>query len=135
MFIKENEFSFTFDEVLKNSCPNYCQKPLAFRAYLECSRVCPFATLLKYIQVRLPRSSDPGLFITTLSSFRKVSSDTIVRWIKETIADADNDTGKVATYSCRSAFTSKAKNIGVSLNIIVVLASWSTDNNFKGFST
>ena len=30
MFIIENESSFTFDEVLKRFCPNYCQKSLAF---------------------------------------------------------------------------------------------------------
>ena len=30
MFIIENESSFTFDEVLKRFCHNYCQKSLAF---------------------------------------------------------------------------------------------------------
>ena len=57
----------------------------------------------------------------------------MVRWIKEIVAVADNDTGEVAAYSCRSAFTSKAKTIGVSLNIIVALASWSKNKNFKRF--
>lgn len=57
----------------------------------------------------------------------------MVRWIKEIVAVADNDTGEVAAYSCRSAFTSKAKNIGVILNIIVALASWSKNKNFKRF--
>ena len=49
------------------------------------------------------------------------------------MVDADNDTGKVAAYSCRSTLTSKAKNIGVSLNITVALASWSKNKNFKRF--
>lgn len=49
------------------------------------------------------------------------------------MVDADNDTGNVTAYSCRSNLTSKAKNIGVSLNIIVALASWSKDKNFKRF--
>ena len=36
IFITENESSFTYDEVLKHSCPNYFQKSLAFWAYPEC---------------------------------------------------------------------------------------------------
>ena len=51
MFITENEFSFTSDKVLKNSRPNYFQKPIAFQAYLECPSLCPFVTLLEYLQV------------------------------------------------------------------------------------
>ena len=46
MFITENKFSFTSDKALKNALPNYCQKPLAFQAYLECPSLCPFVALL-----------------------------------------------------------------------------------------
>lgn len=70
-FITENECSFTFDEVLKHSRPNYCRKPLVFRAYPECPSLCLVATLLKYLQVRLSRSSDPRIFIATLPPYRE----------------------------------------------------------------
>ena len=70
-FITENECSFTFDEVLKHSRPNYCRKPLVFRAYPECPSLCLVTTLLKYLQVRLPRSSDPRVFIATLAPYRE----------------------------------------------------------------
>ena len=33
------------DEVLKHSRPKYCQKPLIFRAYLECPALCPVINL------------------------------------------------------------------------------------------
>ena len=63
--ITENGCFFTFDEALKHSRPNHYRKPLVFRAYPECPSLCLVAILLKYLQVRLPRSSDPGLFIIT----------------------------------------------------------------------
>ena len=65
MFKPENACSFIFDVVLKHSRSN--QKPLAFQAYPECRSMCTEAILLKYLQVRLPRSADPWPFITTLS--------------------------------------------------------------------
>ena len=72
MFITVNKHSFTFDKVLEHSRLNYCQESRFFRAYTECPSLCPVATLLKYLQIQLPRSSDQGLFIITLSPYREV---------------------------------------------------------------
>ena len=73
------------------------------------------------------RSSDQGPFI------KKVSSDTIAMWLKQKMANADIDTGKLTARSCRFATPSKAENIGVSLNIVITSVSWSKYTNFKGF--
>lgn len=90
-----HESSFKFDEVLARSLSNYRQKSLVFLVYPECPSLCPIVTLLKYLQFQSSRSSDQGLFIITLLPYRKVSSDTIARWLKQTMADTDIDTGKL----------------------------------------
>ena len=82
MYTSDTECTFVFDEVLKHSRPKYCRKPLIFRAYLKCPELCPVKNLLSYPDIRLPRSSDPTLFISTTKPYKPVSSNTIARWIK-----------------------------------------------------
>ena len=62
MYITDTECLFVLDEVLKHSRPKYCQKPLIFRANPECPELCPVKNLLKYLDTRLTRSSDPDTF-------------------------------------------------------------------------
>ena len=93
MYITDTECTFVFDEVLKHSRPKHCQKPLIFRAYPEYPALCPVKNLLNYLDIRLTRSSDPALFISTTKPFRPVSRDTIARWIKNTMKYANIDTG------------------------------------------
>ena len=46
MYITDTEVTFTFDEVLKHSRPNYKQKPLIFRAFTS-KDLCPVTMLMK----------------------------------------------------------------------------------------
>ena len=56
---------------------------------LECPDLCPGKNLLNYLDIRLTRSSDPTLFISTTKPFKPVSRDTIARWIKNTMKEAN----------------------------------------------
>ena len=52
-----------------------------------------------FLDFRLTRSSDLVLFISTTKSFKSVSRDTIVRWIKNTTKEANIDTRLFTSYT------------------------------------
>ena len=116
IYITDTKCTFVFDEVLKHSRPKYCQKPLIFRAYPECPKLRPVKNLLNYLDIRLTKSSDPALFISTTKPYKPVSRDTIARWVKNTMKEANIDTGLFIAHTCRSVFTSKVKLAGLNIN-------------------
>ena len=72
MYVTDKEFTFIFDEVLKDSRPKYCQKNLlTFKAYRECinNELCPIKILIKLSRYKINkiiRSADiAGLNIKT----------------------------------------------------------------------
>ena len=120
MFITEDECTFVFDEVLKHSRPGFKDGPMTFRVFPD-YHICPVHTLKQYLDMRLPRSSEDALFLTTTQPYRGVSSDTIARWIKTMMQLAGIDTGLFGAHSCRAASTSTASFKGVSLTTSVSL--------------
>ena len=133
MYITDTKCTFVFDEVLKHSRPKCCQKPLTFRAHPECPDLWPLKNLLNYLDIRLTGSPDPALFISSTEPFKLVSRDTIARWIKNTIKEANIDTGLSTAYACRLASTSKAKIAGLNIKAISNSANWTKDNIFKRY--
>ena len=69
----------------------------------------------------------------SLQGSHAVSSDTIGRWIKDTLQASGVDTGLFSAHSCRAASTTAASLKGVSLTTIVKSASWSNVKTFKKF--
>ena len=133
LYITDTECTFVFDEVLKHYRPKYCQKPLLFKAHPKCQELCPVKNLLRHSDIRLTRSSDPALFISTTKPFKPVSKDTTARWIKNTMKEANIDTGLFTVHICRSASTSKAKIAGLNIKTILNSANWIKDNIFKRY--
>ena len=93
MYLTDAECTFVFDDVLKHSRPSFKEKPLVFRAFPEIPKLCPVYTLMQYLVIRLSRSSDTALFLTTVRPYKGASSDTIAHWIKNTIQEAGINTG------------------------------------------
>ena len=81
MHLTDDECTFIFDELLKHSRPSYQEITLVFRAFPENPKRCPVTTLKLYLNIRLLRSSGNALLITTVASYKGVSSDTIACWI------------------------------------------------------
>lgn len=133
MFLTKSECTFVFDEALKHLRPNFDTSPMVFRAFPQNEMICPVTALKKYLDIRLTRSSDESLFITTTKPYRQASCDTIARWIKTFMSAAGIDTGKFQAHSVRSASTSAANFEGISLKVLLKSASWSGDSTFKRF--
>ena len=79
-----------------------------------------------FLDIRLTRSSDLALFISTTKPFNPVSRDTIPRWIKNTMKDANADTG---------LFTAHTKIAGLNIKTILNSPNWTKDkeNTFKRY--
>ena len=53
------------------------KKTLVFRAFTQNPKLCPIFKLIEYLDIRLSRSSDTALFLSTFSLYKGASSDTI----------------------------------------------------------
>ena len=130
MYITDDECTFVFDNVLKQSRPNFNDSPITFRTFSQNMALCPVRTLRVYLEMRLTRTADEELFITTTQPYRNVSPDIFARWIKDTKGEAGINTGHFSAHSCRAAFTTSASLKGVSLTTIIKSASWSGDSTY-----
>ena len=133
MYLTDTECTFVFDDVLKHSRPSFKEKSLVFRTFPQNPKLCPVSTLIQYLDIRLSRSPDTALFLTTLRPYKGVSSDTNAHWIKNTMQEAGINIGLFSPHSCRSAATSKADASGTSITTILQSASWSRTFTFKKF--
>ncbi len=131
LFLTADEATFVFDKALKHSRPNFNIDPMVFRSFPEQPFLCPVKTLWKYLDLRIDKTPEESLFITTTKPHRAASSDTIARWIKNTLGLAGIDTGRFSAHSCRASATSAAHFQGISLSTIMKSASWSKVDTFK----
>ena len=115
MYLTNTEFTFVFDDVLKQSRPSFKEKRLVFRAFSQNPKLCVVSTLIQYLNIRLSWSSGTALFLTTGRLYKGASSDTIARWIKNTMQEAGIDTSLFSPHSC----TSKADASGTSITTIL----------------
>ena len=136
MFITEEECTFVFSHVLKNTRPGFNAQPMTFRAYPFCDTLCPVKTIWQYVHLRNSVTNDTQFFVTTTKKngvHRGATSDTIARWIKEMLGLSGIDSGKYPAHSCRSASTSAALFRGINLGTIIKSASWSNVKTFKTY--
>ena len=119
--------------LFKHSRPSFEGKPVVFRAFPQSPKLCLVYTIIQYLDIRLSRSSDTALFLITVRPFKGASSDTIARWIKNTMQEDGINTGLFSPHSCRLAAISKADASGTSITTILQSASWSRTSTFKRF--
>ena len=74
------------------------------------------------------------LFIPFVKPYGPVTSSSIARWLKETLLKAGIDTSIFKGHSIRGASTSKAANVGVTIEDILKAADWSAESTFQKFS-
>ena len=79
----------------------------------ENTKLCVVSCLDEYTKQRNTRvPADTGsLLITFGKPYRKPSDDTFARWIKTELVNAGIDISLFKAHSCRSASSSKTKNI------------------------
>jgi integrase len=65
--------------------------------------------------------------------YKAVSADTVSRWLKKVLELAGIDTKKFGAHSTRSALTSAAKAMDISINTIMESAGWTQESTFVRF--
>ena len=125
-----SEVTFTFDENLKHSRIGFNTGPITYKAFPQDIRLCPVHTLRLYLDNRPPTNVEQ-LFIITISPYTPAHPDTIARWIKTCMGRAGIDIRKYQAHSCRSASTSSALSLGLSLDTILKSAGWASRSTFE----
>ena len=79
------------------------------------------------------RGTQTHLFISYVKPHKRVSSDTISRWIKYTLSRAGVDITRFKAHSTRSAAAAAAKQGGATTDEILKCVGWSNARTFAQF--
>ena len=133
MVFSNNCYTFQLVEHLKQSRPGV-NNPLVKLTAFEDKTLCVISTLKEYLtRTQNLRGSERQLFVSYQRSFRKVSRDTISRWVKTVLTDSGIDTSRFKPHSTRAASTSTANNTSVSLDDIFHTAGWCSESTFAKY--
>ena len=117
-------------DMIKTSAANREQPVLYLPYFVENPRICPAKTLDDYLEVTSalrPEGTD-SLLLTVKRPHKKASSQTISRWIKQTLAESGVDVTVFSAHSTRHASTSAAASAGVCIDTIRKTAGWSSSS-------
>ena len=84
-------------------------------------------------QLRSVENGSESLFISFIKPHKKVSKDTIARWIRSVLHVSGIDIVKYSASSVRSAAASKAKAMNVPIMHIMAKAGWSSEATFAKY--
>lgn len=113
-------------DLIKTSRAGAMQPLLILPYFQEKPEICPVRTLSVYLNKTKPlRGNYQPLFIGLKKPHKSVTSQTISRWIKMTLGQCGIDVTMFTAHSTRHAATSKARSLGVNLDLIRKTAGWS----------
>ena len=116
-----NVYIFTFSKVT-----------LDFKVYDLDPSLCVCRTIDQYLERTRSRIGiHKQLLISLVQPYHGVTSSTVSRWIVNMLGLCGIDTKTFKAHSARSASTSKASSIGISLSEIVKRGQWQSDSTFS----
>lgn len=130
---EDKSYLFYIDQLVKQSAPGREQPVLTIPRFTLDEKLCVASTLEEYLsRTQDLRDGENQLFISVVRPYKKVSKETISRWIKEVMTLSGVDTTMFTPHSTRAASTSKVFN-KVPLQTIMKSASWRSDCVFNKF--
>ena len=146
--IERDEITFYMHKLLKHNRPGDSMDVITLSAFKADIDVCVVKCLHEYIRrTDGLRSEDPvvnknqQLLVSYISPYGPISRDTLSHWTVKTLDLAGINTSKYGSketqvyggHSTRGATTSKAKRLGVPLNLIMKRAGWRNASSFATF--
>ncbi|MEO0683599.1 MAG: tyrosine-type recombinase/integrase [Cyanobacteria bacterium J06649_11] len=129
-----NLYTFTFSKLSKVWKKGKVAPVLTFKVFEEDSSLCVCRTIDQYLdRTKSRRNGHTQMLLGLIKPHKPVSTSTVSRWLVHFLASAGIDTNMFKAHSTRSASTSKASSVGVSLNEIVKRGQWASDSTFKKF--
>lgn len=135
LIINNSNISINISDIIKTSRLGSKPPNLIIPFYRVKPEICPANTLLDYLErTKHLRGEEDSLFISLKKPYKKVTSQTLSRWIKDTLSESGIDTSVFSAHSTRHASTSNASRLGVNIDQIRNTAGWSgTSNVFARF--
>ena len=128
----ENKIVFSIEKILKTSKPGTTHMVEVHRYTGNRTAICPFLCLCKYIEKTSAIRTTGALFLSYLKPHRQVVSQSISRWLCETLKKAGIPTN-FGSHSVRHASASKAADMNVSVDQILQTVGWSSEKTFASF--
>ena len=122
---------FRINTLLKTTKPNRMNQTVTITSFHK-PQICPVKYLKHHIHKTANIRKSSKLFVS-FKTYKAVTSSTIARWLKLILNLSGIDTSKFKGHSYRSAFSSAAKMVGMSLNDILKTADWSSASTFRKF--
>lgn len=120
-------------DLIKTSRIGSLQPILILPVFSERVQICPVAALKSYLdKTKNLRNNQDYLFISIRRPHGPVSSQTLARWVKETLRLSGVDVSIFSAHSTRHAATSRAHDLGVNLDSIRKAAGWSGSSKTFG---
>ena len=132
LHIDDTKMVFYIPAILKTTTPTFHTKPLELKRYKN-KNICVVETVIKYCDMTKDIRLDDKLFVATVPPHKGVKTETISRWVRETLGEAGVDIVTFSSHSTRSAATSCAKAQGVSIKEIGEAAGWTNCETFARF--
>ena len=134
MTMFDDQCIFTIPGLLKQSRPGKSNPVVALKVYKEDVRICVITTLNEYIaRTKDLRGSEAFLLISFVKPHKRISRDTLSRWVSVVLDCAGIDTSRFKAHSTRPASTSAAKRNSVNIDDILSTAGWSSARTFAVF--
>ena len=138
MHKSETTFTFYIPKIIKTTTPRFHQEPLEFEAFPQERKLCVHTCLSDYLQRTEGIRENLGMDNTTLIlsyqyPHHPVKSATLARYVKNFLGQAGIDLTVFTAHSTRSASSSKANNLGLSLKDISKAAGWKGHSTFQQF--
>ena len=131
---KGASFCFGFGTTLKHSRPGKPAPVVDFKPFPPDRRLCVYTVMKEYIKrTKLLRGSESRLLISYIKPHRRVTRDTVARWVKWGLQRSGINTEVYKPHSTRMASTSHAFQKGLSLEVIMAAAGWSQAGTFAKF--
>lgn len=115
-------------DIIKTSRPGFIQPIIHLPVFIEKTAICPATTLLCYIERTSSLRISDELFVGIRKPHKPVGTQTLSRWIKQTLSQCGVDTSMFSAHSTRHAASSRAYSLGVSVDTIRKTAGWSRNS-------
>lgn len=128
--IKLNDSGVTIilSDVLKTSAPGRFMSKISL-PYIDKQEICPVKSLLHYMKVTNQYRQDNSLdhlFLTYKKPFKRPTTQTISRWLKQVMRDSGIDISCYSSHSTRHAASSRAFRQGLTVDSILKAVGWSS---------
>lgn len=133
MSLTKTVCTFAIRTPLKTTKPGKHLQNISLKAYVPDRRLCPVGYMTEYVQRTKQVRETTNLLVSWVKPHKRVSRNTISRWIKTVLKQSGIDTNIYKPHTTRSASTSAAKLADIPIDTILKSAGWANAQTFQTY--